>query len=137
MRFEIRYFFFEIGLSPSGLTQFQEKECLVSDLILYFRFRRACVRYSTVRATVYIYTAIHTEFCSILKGGWWGVGVKIPLLGQSQGDTVIWSEKKNNSNFFNFIIIIISNSLPPLKNTILSWAEPSSAKIRLDVRMQF
>ena len=25
MRFEIRYFFLEIGLSPSGLTQSQEK----------------------------------------------------------------------------------------------------------------
>ena len=90
------------------------------------------MRHYTVRATSYSYTDVYTEFCSILKGG--VVGVKIPLLGQSQGDTVIWSEKKNNSDFFNFIIIIISNFLsPPSKNTwrIQVWAELSQAQPKL------
>ena len=65
MRFEIRYFFLEIGLSPS-----------ISNLIIYFRIPRACLRHYTVRATVYSYTDIYTEFCSMLKRGVVGGGLK-------------------------------------------------------------
>ena len=37
MRFEIRYFFLEIGLSPSGLPNLKKKY-LISNLIIYFHF---------------------------------------------------------------------------------------------------
>ena len=38
MRFEIRYFLLEIGLSPWGLTQPQEKKYLILNLIISFHF---------------------------------------------------------------------------------------------------
>ena len=44
MRFEIRYFFLEVGLSSKVLTQ----KCLISNLIICFRFPRACVRNYTI-----------------------------------------------------------------------------------------
>ena len=53
MRFEIRYFFLEIGLSPKGLTQFQEKKDIILNLAICFRFPRACVRNYTMRALLY------------------------------------------------------------------------------------
>ena len=51
MRFEIRYFFLEFGLSPKGLTQSQEKKDIISNLVYTFAFHRlAC---ATIQYVLY------------------------------------------------------------------------------------
>ena len=49
MRFEIRYFFLEI----EGLNRISRKKYLISSLIIYFCFPRACMLQYIVRAPLY------------------------------------------------------------------------------------
>ena len=95
MRFEIRYFFLWIGLSPKGLTKSQEKSfkfqtslytitfhglaCVTMQCICYYvgEIKEKCC-YNDVY--IFIFQSINIlqfilEFCSILKGGEeWGAG---------------------------------------------------------------
>ena len=61
MSFEIEYFFLK-------------KKYLISNLIIYFRFPRACVPNYTMHELLYLYTA-YCEFCTLLRVGL--VGLKI------------------------------------------------------------
>ena len=69
----------EIGLNPIS-----RKKYLISNLIIYFRFPRACLRNYTMRAL--LYKCQHTSkisifyFRTLLEGGG---GPKNPLLGKS------------------------------------------------------
>ena len=74
MRFEIRYFFLEIGLSPKGLTQYQEK-CIWFQTSLYnFTFHGlACVTIQCVR--YYISVNILAKYQYFIFAHFWrGVG---------------------------------------------------------------
>ena len=61
MRFEIRYFFLEI--KPEGLNPISRKKHLISNLIIYFHFPRACMRQYTVRASTLV-PCMHIIACT-------------------------------------------------------------------------
>ena len=67
MRFEIRYFFLEIGLSPSGFTQSQEKSILFQTSLYTFAFHGlACATIQCVHnyiVRVQLYSACATIQC--------------------------------------------------------------------------
>ena len=78
MRFEIR-FFPRDWVKPFGINPISRKKYLISNLIICFRFPRACVRNYTMLAL--LYKCQHTSkipifyFCTLLEGG--GGGPKI------------------------------------------------------------
>ena len=88
MRFEIRYFFSWDWVKPEGLNPISRKKYLISNLITYFRFPRACVRNYTMRALLYMsfymksqcltlhykYSTSHTNIW-VSHTFWGGVGV--------------------------------------------------------------
>ena len=53
MRFEIRYFFSWDWVKPEGLNLISRRKYLIQNLIIYFRFPRACVRNYTMRVLLY------------------------------------------------------------------------------------
>ena len=57
MRFEIRYFFLEVGLSPKGLTHSQEKNNLIYYILLLSM---------GLRAPVYSACATNIRLCALL-----------------------------------------------------------------------
>ena len=52
----------------SGIGACAPTMYLISNLIIYFHFPRACVRNYTMHELLYLYTA-YCEFCTLLRGG--------------------------------------------------------------------
>ena len=79
MRFEITYFYLEI----EGLNPISRKKYLILNLIIYFRFPRACVRQYRVLATPSVFYYIDAPYTSLFLhtfqgGGGGGGGAKNP-----------------------------------------------------------
>ena len=87
MRFEIGYFFLEIGF---GLDPISRKKYLISNLIIYFHFPRACVRQYTVRATPSVFYYIGDPYTSLFLHTFQGGGGSKPII-----NSIIYQGNKN------------------------------------------
>ena len=77
---------------------------MLSNLSIYFRFPRACLRNYTMRALCR--WVLHTfEFCTLLRGG--RVGVQNPFIGKSQN----YNEFMRIFNKLSVLVIIQNSSV--------------------------